>query len=82
MKGLATLDQLISMVTERAGISTDQAQTAITTVLGFIKDRLPGPIASQVENVLGGNMGNMGNQAQPNVGNVGDQLGGMFGGNR
>ncbi|HZI17944.1 MAG TPA: hypothetical protein VEY09_05045 [Pyrinomonadaceae bacterium] len=74
------MDQLIKQVVERTGISEDQARTAVQTVLGFVKDRLPGPIASQVESVVGGGAGGGGL-----TGAAGDALGGlggMFGGNK
>ena len=29
------------------------AQTAVQTVLGFLKDKLPAPIAGQIEGLLG-----------------------------
>jgi hypothetical protein len=73
------VDQLITLVTERTGISQDQAREAVQTVIGFLKDKLPGPIASQLDGVLGGQgAGDMMGQAQQALGG----LGGMFGGNK
>ncbi|HEX9056983.1 MAG TPA: hypothetical protein VF818_05570 [Ktedonobacterales bacterium] len=73
------MDQLVNLVVQRTGISPDQAQQAVQTVVGFLKERLPGPIASQVDSVLGGQATGMGgtlaDQAQQGLGN----LGGMFG---
>ena len=46
------MEQLVKMVSQQAGISEEQAETAVTTVLRFLKDRLPAPIAGQVEKVL------------------------------
>ena len=66
------MDELIKLVTEKAGISEDQAAKAVEAVMGFLKDKLPGPIASQVEGVLGGG-------GMPDVGDVGKKLGGLFG---
>ena len=48
------MDQLIQMVQDKAGIDEGQARTAVNTVLGFLKDRLPGPIAGQIDSVIGG----------------------------
>ena len=48
------MEELIKQVTAKTGISEDQARTAVTTVLGFIKDKLPAPIAGQIDNVIGG----------------------------
>lgn len=57
------MDELIKRVSEKTGISEDQAKTAVTTVLGFLKDKLPAPIAGQIENVIGGQGGGVGNIA-------------------
>lgn len=73
------MDQLVNMVAQRAGISADQAQTAVQTVLGFLKDKLPGPIASQLDSVVGGqapNTGQMGQMGQQAMGGLGEMLGG------
>jgi hypothetical protein len=82
-KGGSPVDQLISQVSQRAGISPDQARTAIQTVAEFVKPRLPGPVAAQVDSILSGqstgnmpNMGNLGEQAQQAMGDLGDALGG------
>jgi len=66
------MDELIKQVTKKAGVSQDQAEKAVETVLGFLKDKLPAPIASQVEGLLGG--GEM-----PDVGDLGKKLGGLLG---
>jgi nucleoid DNA-binding protein len=42
------MDELIKQVTAKAGISEDQARSAISTVLDFVKNRLPAPIAGQI----------------------------------
>jgi len=51
------MDQVIRMIQDRTGIDADQARTAATTVVGFLKDKLPGPIASQVDGVMNGGDG-------------------------
>lgn len=51
------MDQVIQMIQDRTGIDADQARTAASTVVGFLKDKLPQPIASQVEGVLNGGDG-------------------------
>jgi hypothetical protein len=33
------------MVTQKIGITEQQAKEAVQTVLGFVKDKLPAPIA-------------------------------------
>jgi hypothetical protein len=48
------MDELIKQVAEKTGISTEQARTAVTTVISFLKTKLPEPIAGQLENLAGG----------------------------
>ena len=67
------MDELIKRITEKTGISEDQARSAINTVSGFLKEKLPAPIAGQIDNVLGG--GGM----SDTLGNAASKLGGMLG---
>lgn len=79
------MDELVKQVIERTGISETQAQTAVTTVLGFLKNRLPEPIAGQLDGLLGGAAGAAGGLAGGLGGAAGDMLGGiggMFGGKK
>lgn len=64
------MDELIKLVSQKAGISDSQATTAVETVMGFLKDNLPAPLDSQVEALLSG--GEM-----PDVGDVGQMLGSL-----
>lgn len=70
------MDELVNLVTQKAGINQDQAQKAVTTVIGFLKDKLPGPIASQLDRFSGGGggggeSGGMGGMAQEAEGAMG-----------
>jgi len=69
------MDELVNQVCQKTGISQDQAQQAVQTVIGYLKDKLPGPIGSQLDNVLSGQGG-----AGGIAGQAGQALGGMFGG--
>lgn len=53
------MDELISMVAQKTGLAPDKARTAVDTVLGYLKDRLPAPIASQLEAALSGKQGSI-----------------------
>ena len=75
------MDDLIKQVTERTGISESQARTAVETVMGFLKDRLPAPIAGQLDGLLGSAGGAVGTVADT-AGDVLGGLGGMFGGKK
>ena len=79
------MEELIRQVAERTAISEAQAQTAVITVLGFIKGRLPEPLAGQLDGFLGGGasgaeggLGGLGGTA----GDVLGGLGGLLGGNK
>ncbi|MEO7217127.1 MAG: DUF2267 domain-containing protein [Gemmatimonadaceae bacterium] len=49
------MDELTNLVSERTGIPADKAKMAVTTVLGFLKEKLPAPIAAQLESFMSGN---------------------------
>ncbi len=69
------MEELIRQVSERAGISEEQARTAVQTVAEFAKERVPAPYNSYIDKYLGGSEGGQ-------VGGLGDiagQLGNMFG---
>ena len=68
------MEELIKTVTEKAGISTDQAKTAVSTVVDFLKAKLPAPIAGQIDNVMGG-----GGSATDGIGGIAAKVGGLFG---
>jgi len=66
------MEELVKQVAQRTGISEDHARTAVTTVLGFLKDKLPAPIGSQIDNVVGGG-GEVGG-----IGDLGSAVGGLL----
>jgi len=76
------MEELVRQVAERTGISEAQAQTAVITVLGFIKGRLPEPIAGQLDSFLGGSTGADAGGLGGAAGSVLGGLGGMLGGNK
>ena len=47
------MDELVNMVAKKTGLSPEMAKTAVTVVLDFVKKKLPAPIASQIDTVLG-----------------------------
>lgn len=48
------MEDLIKLVTEKTGISPEQAKTAVETVMGFVKEKLPSGISEQVEGLMSG----------------------------
>jgi uncharacterized protein (DUF2267 family) len=65
------MDKLVKLVSQKVGISEEQAQQAVTVVLDFLKDNLPAPIASQVDAALKGDLSGLDDLA--------GSLGGLFG---
>ena len=46
------MDELIELVMEKSGLGKAQAKKAVETVIGFLKEKLPDPIAAQLDNVI------------------------------
>lgn len=65
------MDELVQLVSQKTGLSPDVARTAVETVVGYLKDKLPAPVANQVEALL------KGGQAGKGLGGIADSLGGM-----
>ena len=57
------MDELVKMVAAKVGISEAQAKQAVETVLGFLKDKLPEPIAGQLDAALEGDLSGLGDLA-------------------
>jgi hypothetical protein len=75
------MEELIKQVTERTGISHEQAQTAVETVMTHLKKSLPDSISGQLDNFIGGGSGAVGDLTSRAEGVIGG-LGGMFGGKK
>jgi len=72
------MDELIKLVADKTGIPADTARTAVTTVIGFLKDKLPAPLAGHLDGLTGGSDG--GNkEGDDGGGNLLDSVGKMFG---
>jgi hypothetical protein len=69
------MEELIKQVKERTGISEEQARTAVNTVLTHLKNALPASVSGQLDNVIGGGTGAVGDLA----GRAGDIVGGLGG---
>lgn len=48
------MDELVKMISQKLGISTEQAHQAVDMVLKFLKEKLPAPIAAQIDGLLSG----------------------------
>ena len=79
------MEELLKTVAEKTGLPADKAQSAIEAVIDFLKDKLPEPIAGQLDKFIDGDDAGGGD----NGGGLGDMLdkgkdmlGGMFGGDK
>ena len=68
------MDELIGRVAEKAGISQEQAQTAVNTVAEFLKEKVPAPYSSYIDNFMSG-----GGAEGGGLGGMAAGLGGMIG---
>lgn len=73
---ITAMDELIKLVADKTGIPADTAKTAVTTVIGFLKDKLPAPLASQLDGLTGTSGGD---KEGGDGGNILDSVGKMFG---
>lgn len=48
------VDGIIDQISSKTGISKEQARTAFTTTVDFLKDKLPAGIGSQLSAFTGG----------------------------
>lgn len=69
------MEQIIKMITEKTGISTEQATTAVNVVTDYIKQKLPAGMGGQLDGLLKGDTSSLGNMAD----GIKDSLGGIFG---
>jgi hypothetical protein len=51
--GGGAMDEVVRVVSEKTGLPPETAKVAVETVMGYLKRKLPGPIASQIEGALG-----------------------------
>ncbi len=65
------MEQLVNLVMEKTGLGEEAATQAVDIVLSFIKEKLPEPLAAQVEGLLGDG---------GEEGGIGGALKGMLGG--
>jgi hypothetical protein len=79
------MDELIRQIVAKTGINEAQARTAVETVVGFLKERLPEPLRSHVDGVLASAGSTLGKlpldklELDKHLGAVANTLGGLFG---
>ncbi len=51
------MDELVQQVAKKTGLPEATARTAVQTVIDYLKQKLPGPVAGQIDAVLKGGGG-------------------------
>jgi hypothetical protein len=66
---------VVELIQEKTGISQEQAQGALNTVVGFLKEKLPEPIAGQLDGLVSSDVSGAATQ----ISSLAGGLGGLFG---
>jgi hypothetical protein len=71
------MDELVQQVAARTSLSEESSREAVEAVLSILKEKLPEPIAGQIDSFLAGNtsLDDLGD-----LGGLAGGLGGLFGG--
>ena len=48
----STMKELINVIVQKTGISEENAQKAVQVTFGFLKTKLPAPVAAQLDSFL------------------------------
>jgi hypothetical protein len=72
------MDELTKLIVSKTGISEAHARLAVETVLGYLKTKLPAPLAGQLDSIIQGG-GSAAGGLNVDIGDVGNALGGLFG---
>ncbi|NLG52024.1 MAG: DUF2267 domain-containing protein [Chloroflexi bacterium] len=65
------MDDLVNRVSSQVGMSGDMAEQAVSIVVNYLKQKLPGPVAGQIDDVLAGQGSSQG---------MGEKIKDVFGG--
>jgi hypothetical protein len=68
------MNEIIQRLMAKTGLPEDKATAAVDAVVGFLKEKLPAPIAAQIDGLIGGGAG-----MKEKLGGMAAGLGGMFG---
>lgn len=69
------MDELIEAIKQRTGLPADKAKGAAEAAWDFLKERLPDPLASQIDGYLVANADSI----AEGIGDVTDEFKGKFG---
>ncbi len=72
------MKEIVKMVSQKTGLDEAKAEQAVNAVMGYLRNKLPAPIASQIEGAIGGD----GAGKRGGIGDVAKNIGGMMGGDK
>lgn len=67
------MDELVKLVVQKTGLPEGTARTAVETVIHYLKQKLPAPLAGQIDGLLAGGAGGL------DVDDLAKGLGGLLG---
>jgi hypothetical protein len=67
------MEELVKLVSQKTGLSEDISRQVVEVVVGYVKQKLPEPIAGQLDAFLSGPA------AGDQLGGLAKELGGLFG---
>lgn len=73
------MEELVRRVSETAGISEEQARAAVGTVAEFLKEKVPAPYSSYIDNFMGSGGGGGGSESGGGLSGLGSTIGSVFG---
>jgi hypothetical protein len=73
------MDEMINAVAGKTGLSPDQSRAAVESVIGFLKEKLPAPLASALDSFIGGAEGSAEGSNEGLASEAAAALGNLFG---
>jgi hypothetical protein len=73
------MNELVQLVQQKTGLSQDMAQKVVETVLGFVKTKVPAPLASGIDDLMGGSTSAAGGDAAAAAAGGTNEGGGLLG---
>ena len=75
------MQDIIKLVTEKTGLSESKAQEVVQMALGFVKDKLPAGVGSQLDSFIG-SKGESNEKSDSTMGNILGGVSSLFGGKK
>jgi hypothetical protein len=67
------MNEIVQLLMKKTGLAEDKATMAVDVVVGFLREKLPGPVGAQIDSLMTGEAG-----VTEKLGGIASSLGGMF----